>query len=292
MSANLPLPERTLPPESAERIRTAILSEELDRRDHRANRWMLGLVAALVVVALLATAALLWPATPETQVAKPPSASPTPASAEPTPLPTAIPSPTPRPSSSGPLEPGPKQKPFETDRGALTNSRAHAVVKECKNPDKADIQKVLYARRSTDGQQALDVVIYRRTDGAEWFCAPASSYIPLDEFNPEVGPNASFPVVTDSGQGSGLDQDGATSEWSFRALSSVQRIQVRAVVDDQPRRWFEAEVHGGFAYLRVFTPGKFKWDRATMGPANITYEHRAFDKDGREVPVRIMELPR
>jgi hypothetical protein len=39
-------------------------------------------------------------------------------------------------------------------------------------------------------------------------------------------------------------------------------------------------------------PGKFTWDDDVSGPANIIYEQRAFDKDGREVPVRVMELPR
>ena len=32
------------------------------------------------------------------------------------------------------------------------------------------------------------------------------------------------------------------------------------------------------------------WTR--MGPVDFTYEQRAFDKEGREVPVRVMELPR
>jgi hypothetical protein len=212
---------------------------------------------------------------------------------------TVIPSPTPRPSSSLPLEPGPKQKPFETDRGALTTSKARALIKECNaptegvEPTEVDVQKVLYARRATDGQKTLDVVIYRMPDGRDWLCAPASMQFPLDEVNPDNGPNAAFPVVTDSGWSEGVDQKGVTAEWTYRARPEIERIQVRAIIEDQPTRWFEAKVDGGFAYLPIFTPGTFD-EPDPNKPMRLTleYQHRAFDKDGREVPVRIMELPR
>ena len=296
MNTNLPVPERTLPRESADRIRSAIVFAEPEP-DRRASRWLLGLAAAVVVIALLATAALLWPGASRTQVVATPTPTPALTSAEPTPMATGMPTPTPAPSRTGPLQPGPKQDPLDTDRGGLTNKRAVALIEECNAPidgveQKMDVEKMLYARRTTDGRRNVDVAIFRRTNGEEWLCAPVSMQVSVDEFAPEIGPNSTFPVITDSGQGSGLDQDGATSEWIFRALSSVDRIQVRAVVDDRPRRWFEAEVHGGFAYLPVFTPGSFTWDDDVRGAGNITYEQRAFDVDGREVPVRVMEMPR
>ena len=72
MNANLPVPERTLPRESAERIRSAIMFAEPDR-DRHASRWMLGLAAAVVVIALLATAVVLWPGASRTQVVATPT---------------------------------------------------------------------------------------------------------------------------------------------------------------------------------------------------------------------------
>jgi hypothetical protein len=298
MNTHLPLPERTMPPESAERIRAAILFEELDRRERRANRWMLGLAAALVVVALLAVAAVLWPAAPEPRIAERPSASPTPASPQPTAKSTEMPSPRPRPSNTVPLEPGPRQEPFQTDRGALTTSKARALITECNAPTegeehpKVDVQKVLYARRATDGQQTLDVVIYRRTDGQEWLCAPASMHFVLDDVNPDNGPNAAFPVVTDSGWSETVDRNGLTVEWTYRTRPEIERIQVRAIVEDQPTGWFEAKVDGGFAVLPIFTPGTFDQPRPDEQiRLTLEYQHLAFDKDGREVPVRVMELP-
>jgi hypothetical protein len=74
--------------------------------------------------------------------------------------------------------------------------------------------------------------------------------VPLDEFNPDNGPNSSFPVVSDSGQLQSRDGKGITVDWVYRALPTVERIQVRAIVDNRPTRWFEAKVDGGFAYCR------------------------------------------
>ncbi len=67
---------------------------------------------------------------------------------------------------------------------------------------------------------------------------------------------------------------------------------MRAIVDGKPTRWFEGKVDGGFAYLPIFTPGKFGSTKELNPQLLLEYQHRAFDKDGREVPVRIMELPR
>ena len=289
MKTNLPVPERNLPPESANRIRAAVMSDEPDDAGRRSVRtWIVPLAAVLVVVALLAAAAVLWPRTSQTEVAVTPSASPNRTSDEP--APSAVPSPTPRPSSTRSLEPGPKQEPFDTDRGALKSSTARTHLTECQEREGVSGEKVLYARRVSDGQKAQNVVIYRDPKSVEWVCAPASLHVPLDRVNPDVGPNSSFPVVADSGQTQGIDGQGVWVEWAYRALPTVERIQVRAVVGNQPTRWFEAKVDGGFAYLPIFTPGKFK------SPKNFSlvldYQHRAFDKDGREVPVRVMELPR
>lgn len=297
MNTQLPVPERTLPRESADRIRTAILFEELDprARNRAVNRWLLGLAAALVVVALLATAAVLWPSTRQTQVVERPTASPTPASAAPTPTPDwTMPTPTPAPSRTEPLEPGPKQDPLLTDRGALSDRKARALADECTSPEDADIAEVLYARRISNGRkgvqgqegiagkEGMDVMIYRQPGGEEWFCAPVSLYVPLDTFDPEIGPNASFPVITDSGQGGGVDQYGTTSDWVFRALDSVDRIQVRAVVDGKPKRWFEGEVHGGFAFIPVFTSGTFDEDSSMGGPpASATSSARSTPRAAR-----------
>ena len=256
MNTHLPVPERTLPPQSADRIRSAIMADERGGRRSWSRSWLLPLAAALVVIALFATAVVLWPGTSRTQIVARPSASPTSASAEPTPTSTELPSPTPRPSSSGPLEPGPKQQPFETDRGALKLTRARALIKEC-NED-VDVQAVPYARQAADGQRTLDVVIYHLADGRDWLCAPASMHVPLDEVNPDNGPNAAFPVVSDSGHSQGIDQKGVSVEWAYRTLPTVERIQVRAIVDNRPTRWFEAKVDGGFAYLPIFTPGTFR----------------------------------
>ena len=289
MNTQLPVRERTLPPQSADRIRAAIMADEPGARLRWSRTWLLPLVAALVVIALLATAAVLWPRTSRTQIVARPSASPTPASVQPSPTSTEFPSPTPRPSSSGPLEPGPKQQPFETDRGALMLTKARALIKEC-NED-VDVQAVPYARQAADGQRTLDVVIYHLADGRDWLCAPASGHVPLDEVNPDNGPNAAFPVVSDSGHSQGIDQKGVSVEWAYHAVPTVERIQVRAIVDGRPTRWFEGKVDGGFAYLPIFTPGKF--GTKELNPQLLLeYQHRAFDKDGREVPVRIMELPR
>ena len=292
MNTQLPVRERTLPPQSADRIRAAIMADEPGARLRWSRTWLLPLVAALVVIALLATAVVLWPRTSRTQIVARPSASPTSASAsaEPTPTSTEFPSPTPRPSSSGPLEPGPKQQPFETDRGALMLTKARALIKEC-NED-VDVQAVPYARQAADGQRTLDVVIYHLADGRDWLCAPASGHVPLDEVNPDNGPNAAFPVVSDSGHTQRIDQKGVSVEWAYRAVPTVERIQVRAIVDGRPTRWFEGKVDGGFAYLPIFTPGKFGSTKELNPQLLLEYQHRAFDKDGREVPVRIMELPR
>jgi hypothetical protein len=291
MNTQLPVRERTLPQQSADRIRTAIMADEPGARLRWSRTWLLPLVAALVVIALLATAAVLWPRTSRTQIVARPSVSPTSASAsaEPTPTSTEFPSPTPRPSSSGPLEPGPKQQPFETDRGALMLTKARALIKEC-NED-VDVQAVPYARQAADGQRTLDVVIYHLADGRDWLCVPASGHVPLDEVNPDNGPNAAFPVVSESGHTQRIDQKGVSVEWAYRAVPTVERIEVRAIVDGRPTRWFEGKVDGGFAYLPIFTPGKF--GTKELNPQLLLeYQHRAFDKDGREVPVRIMELPR
>jgi hypothetical protein len=292
MNTQLPVRERTLPQQSADRIRTAIMADEPGARLRWSRTWLLPLVAALVVIALLATAAVLWPRTSRTQIVARPSVSPTSASAsaEPTPTSTEFPSPTPRPSSSGPLEPGPKQQPFETDRGALMLTKARALIKEC-NED-VDVQAVPYARQAADGQRTLDVVIYHLADGRDWLCAPASGHVPLDEVNPDNGPNAAFPVVSDSGHTQRIDQKGVSVEWAYHAVPTVERIQVRAIVDGRPTRWFEGKVDGGFAYLPIFTPGKFGSTKELNPQLLLEYQHRAFDKDGREVPVRIMELPR
>ena len=289
MKTNLPVPERTLPPKSADRIRAAVMFDEPDRAGRRSMRmWIVPVAAVLVVVALLAAAAVLWPRTSQTEVAVTPSANPRRPSDEP--APSAVPSPTPRPSSTRSLKPGPKQDPFDTDRGALKSSTARTLLTECHEREGVSGEQVLYARRVSDGQKAQNVVIYRDPEGVEWVCAPASVHVPLDKVNPDVGPNSSFPVVADAGWTQRMDGKGVGVEWTYRARSTVERIQVRALAGNQPTRWFEAKVDGGFAYLPILTPGKFK------SPKNfrlvLDYQHRAFDKDGREVPVRVMELPR
>ena len=113
MNTELPVPERTLPPESAERIRTALMSDEPEAGNVGPCRpGSLPLAAVLVLVALLAAGAVLWPRTSRTEIARTPSASPTlaspPLSTEPTPASTTLPSPTPAPSDRAT---GPRSQP-------------------------------------------------------------------------------------------------------------------------------------------------------------------------------------
>jgi hypothetical protein len=280
MNTNLPVPERTLPPESAERIRTAIMSDEPELDPRRVSTWMLSLVAVVVLLALVATALILWPRASQSEIAATPSASATP---------TAGPSPTDsfaRLRPTPPASPGPPstQKPYRTDRGWLTTAAAKRVVKQCQEGLGSSDSEILTGRRVSYGDQTFSVVIYRRPDGQEWACVPSSAHVPLDETDPAVGPNPEFPIITESGVTQRADQRGATAEFIYRALPSVRRVQVRALVEGKSTRWFEGEVRGGFAFVPVLTPGDFD-----IADFPLFYVHRAFDVDGREIPVKVID---
>jgi hypothetical protein len=275
MNANLPVPERTLPRESAARIRSTIMFAEPDR-DRPTSRWMLGLAAAVVVIALLATAVVLWPGTSRTQVV-----------ATPTPIATASATPTDLDSRFGPTppeSPGPPstQEPFETDQGALSAASARRVIEECVGKGKAT-GRILAGRRASNGKQTFKVVLYRAPDGRVWQCSAGSSFTPLEDDGPN-GPNASFPIVTEPGSQS-ADQEGTSAEWIYRALPTVRRVQVRALVEGRSTRWFEGEVREGLAFVPTFTAGRFGLND---GSFPVVYEHRAFDADGREISVKVI----
>lgn len=275
MNTQLPVPERTLPPESADRIRTAVLFDELDPRGRRANRWLLGLAAALVVIALLATAAVLWPSARQTQVV----ATPTP-----TPTPTPTGNLVPRMRATPPQSPGPPstREPYPTDRGPLSATTARRVIKECLDDGKVT-GEILRARRASNGVDTFQVVLYRADDGRVWQCSAGSSFTPLEN-DAEVGPNPSAPIVTEPGTQSG-DSKGVAAEWVYRALPSVRRVRVRALIEGRSTRWFESEVHEGLAFVPTFTAGRFDYEK---GQFPLFYEHRAFDADGREIPVTVV----
>jgi hypothetical protein len=283
MNTSLPVPERTLPPESAKRIRIAIMIDEPEVDPRRVSTWMLALVAVLVVLALVATALVLWPRTSQSEIAATPSASATP---------TARPTRTDgfgRFRPTPPASPGPPstQEPYRTDRGSLTTTAARRVVKQCQEGLGSSAGEILAGRRVSDGDRTFSVVIYRRPGGQEWECAPSSAHVPLDEIDPAVGPNPEFPIITDSSVTHRADQKGAGAEFIYRALPSVRRVQVRALVEGKPTRWFEGEVREGFAFVPVLTPGDFD-----SGDFPLFYVHRAFDVDGREVPVKVIDPSR
>ena len=297
MNTQLPVPERTLPAESAYRIRTALLVDELELGDRRRSTWLLPLAAVLVVVALLAVAAVLWPRTSKTEVARTPTPiqltwTPTtvvnsrpPFYKPPVPFSRAPATPTTGPTSGSDI--------FRTDRGPLSAEEESIALAFCEGDagGNGDGAEALYARRLTSGQEDMNIVIFRGASGEEWICIPDALLVPLDPVDPSVGPNATNPVVAAGGTVSG-DRDGTTQEWLIRTLPSVVRVQVRAVVKDKPRPWFEAEVHGGFAYLPIYTAGKFPWPKKADHPSGISYEQRAFDAEGREVSVKVVKPSR
>ena len=126
MNTQLPVPERTLPPESAERIRLALLKDEPEVDTRRVRIWLLPLAAVLVVIALVATAVVLWPRTSRTEIARTPSASPTSAVSSPSAIPTPRLVRTPEP----PASPGPasSQAPFKTYRGSVDVATARRLL--------------------------------------------------------------------------------------------------------------------------------------------------------------------
>ena len=281
MNTQLPVPERTLPPESAERIRLALLNDEPEVDTRRVRIWLLPLAAVLVVIALVATAVVLWPRTSRTEIARTPSASPT--SAVPSPSATRTPRlvRTPEP----PASPGPasSQAPFKTYRGSVDVATARRLLHRRCLDGQPVTGKVLEAFRASDGVRDFTVILYRADDGRTWQCVYGSSFIPL-QTDHRVVPNAATPVVTRPGGQSG-DSRGVQVGWVYRALPSVKRIQVRALVEGRSTRWFESEVHEGLAFVPTFTSGEFSWER---GEFPLFFEHRAFDEDGREIPVTVV----
>jgi hypothetical protein len=275
MNTDLPVPERVLPPQAADRIRAAILSEEPER-DRSVSRWMLGLAAAVVVIVLLTAAALLWPGASRTQIV----ATPTPtASASPTPTASRV-GPTP-PQSPGPAS---SQAPFQTYRSSVGVATARRLLQRRCLDGKPVTGTVLEAFRASDGVRDFTVILYRADDGRTWQCVYGSSFTPL-ETNHRVVPSAKTPVITRPGSQRG-ENGGVQVQWVYRALPSVKRIQVRALIEGRSTRWFESEVHEGLAFVPTYTPGDF--DPAT-DDFPLFFEHRAFDKDGRAVPVRVVE---
>ena len=157
MNTQLPVPERTLPPDTADRIR-AILVDEPVRRDRRTVRtWIVPLAAVLVVIALVATAVVLWPRTSRTEIARTPSASPT--SAVPSPSATRTPRlvRTPEP----PASPGPasSQAPFRTYRGSVDVATARRLLHRRCLDGQPVTGKVLEAFRASDGVRDFTVIL-------------------------------------------------------------------------------------------------------------------------------------
>ena len=266
MKTHLPVPERTLPPESARRIRSTITADRLDDDDRRtAPTWLVPLAAALVVIALMATAVVLWPNAARTEVAATPSAVVTPSAIEPT-------------SSR-------RTDVFRTDRGPLPSEEEATALRYCaKQAGSTDPGvKSLYARRVSDGQQDYAAVMVRTSEGSEWFCLLGRTSGPLPSRDPaKGGPTAKNSVVTDGGVHYGGDGEiGFSSEFLYLTRPGVVRIRARAWVDGKPQRWFEVEVHGELAYLTMYNTGRL--DARRRG---VSFEHRAFDAAGREILFR------
>ncbi len=293
MKTYLPVPERTLPDESARRIRSAITADRLDDGERRPGRaWLVPLAAALVVIALVATAVVLWPNAPRTEVA----ATPTPSPVEPSSTPTAVdpsppfvtaPEPTLRSSAdptSGPTSP---TDVFRTDRGPVAPDARAALRTWCAgeagSPDDGVVSR--YTRRVSDGRADLVVIVIQLPDGREWICGPSGAGPVFSPGPGHDGPTDQNPVLVEPGTYGGGESD-LSSEFLYAARPGVARVQVRAVLDGEPQPWFEAEVHEGLAFLPMFNSGRFVWVR-NKGLRGVRFEHRAFAADGREVPVKV-----
>lgn len=302
MKTHLPVPERTLPPESARRIRSTITADRLeDDARWTTHTWLVPLAAALVLIALMATAVVLWPNAARTEVAATPSVvSPTPADPSVVELsssPTAV---DPQPPFVGPPEPqfrssaNPTSGPtsptdvFETDRGSLASHGESTPLEWCAGEvgSPGDGATSRYARRVSDGQVHMVVVVFQLPDGSEWICGPngAGPLFSLDP--PRSVPSDKHPVVVEPGPYGG-GEDELSSDFLYAGRPGVERVQARAVINGKPQPWFEAEVHGGLAYLPMFNTGRLIWTVDT-GLRGVRFEHRAFDADGDEVPVKVL----
>lgn len=293
MKTHLPVPERTLPPPSAERIRAAIMVGRLDDRPRPSTSWRRPLAAALVVIALMATAVILWPRAARTEVAATPSVEVTraltPADQRPRPVtPSAPPEVSPADPTTGPTSP---LDVFRTDRGPMSPQDEAVAATFCAGEPGRTRGGVVspYARWVSDGQRNLPVVVVQISGGWEWSCVGDSLDGQLDSRDPaEAGPTTRYPVIMRHASPE-VAEKGLASEFDYLALAGVARVQVRAVVRGEPQPWFEAEVHGRRAFLPMFNPGRFVWPRYERGPRDVRYEHRAYAKDGRELPVKVVE---
>ena len=219
-----------------------------------------------------------------------PSSTPTAVEASP-PFATA-----PEPTFAGPADPtsGPTSPTdvFRTDRGPLSPEEVPAYVTYCAGEAGTTAEGVVsrYARRLTNGRSDLVLVVIRLRDGREQVCGQSSGGLLGEQF-PEDGPGDRSPVVVFLGS-QGLGADGYETNFEYAAQAGVARVQVRAVVRGKPQPWFEAEVHDGLAFLPMVNPGRFVWPVDEDRPRSVRFEHRAYDADGRKVPVRVLREQR
>ena len=286
MKTHLPVPERTLPPESARRIRTSLTADRLDDGERPPARWLVPVAAALVVIALMATAVVLWPNAARTEVAATPAPieltwTPGPGEQGPPfardPVPTFLSSADP---TSGPTSPSDV---FRTDRGPFPSEELASALRWCAGEVGSADDAVVggYARRVSNGQTTVAVLVFRLPDGSEWICGPDEGA------HPSIGREAAggeSVVVRPMTYGGG--ENDLSSEFLYATRPGIARVQARAVIEDKPQPWFEAEVHGGLAYLPMFNTGRFVWV-VDKGLRDVRFEHRAFDADGHEVPVTV-----
>ena len=273
MNSRPPLPERTLPPHAAARIRASIMASTLssagpslvtsttERRKVRSR----GLLVAAAMVVLLAGAGFgVWFRVDHGVVAAPAPVS-----------------------TYG-------DQIISADLGPLTESQTRITLAGCVRPENPAVQEVLAARWLSDGHAPFRWVLYRNADDQVVLC---SKRITGPTYAGVRGhrPSDRYPVVAlggDLASGWLPDQDvpeptsatDYTTAQFFAAGPDVETVQLRLVVNSVPGPWFSGDVHSGYVFLPAFEPGPVPLDK--HGEPQVTVERRAFDHAGLAVAIR------
>lgn len=261
MNARPPLAERTLPLESAARIRASLLADAAADRPARRG-WRTALVAAAIVLVLLGVTFAVWNR-PATQLV------------------------------AGPA-PNPADLVVSTDLGPLDAVETEAQLADCRRDEHAPVEEVLYARRLTDGTSSIRSVIYRNTEGQITLCS-GNLYGPTRGAERAYRPSERYPVMPLTGIASaGWLPDQTTSTPTiatdyetfqpFAAADDVATVQLRAVVEGRPGPWFVGTVVNGFVIVPLVAAGPVPLD--AHGEPQLTFERRGVDGNGRLVAVK------
>jgi len=276
----MPPPERDLPPARRQQIRSAVLRTASPTRSPRRRGWVLPLAAAAAAAVAALVLGLSLPRMGSAPVVSNPTAAVPSLRRAPSPTKTSSPEPTRAAVPRG----------VATDRGPLTTAQTRKVVDRCRGDlDRiAGVDVLHFARRTAvDG----DVVLFTDSHGLSLLCKKSGSST-YDGDGSKTGslpaPSGQRPLVRilDPGLALGGDEDGniyGSTGTAYRVAPSVVSLQMRISIEGHTSPWFEASIHGGYAYAAASI--KFTTSRSLGRRPDYTVQDRAYNSAGDQLKI-------